>query len=124
MSSTAATESVLITAKIDAHEIINVAVFEITGVYLHTETDEDIIVVLEGVLDELTVKVDPSIYHKYVTLNSKSKSLLYVQIHKALYGLLRSALLFYQKLVRDLEVFGFKINPYDPCVANNIVNGS
>ena len=99
------------------------AVFEITGVYLHTDTDEEIIVVLEGVLDELTVKVDPSIYHKYVTLNSKSKSLLYVQIHKALYGLLRSALLFYQKFLRDLEVSGLELNPYDSCVANKMVHG-
>ena len=70
------------------------------------------------------VKVDPSFYHKYVTVNSKGNSLIYVKIHKALYRILRSALLFYQKLVRDLEVFGFKINPYDPCVANKIVNGS
>ena len=54
-----ATESVLIAAAIDAHERINVAVFNIPGVYLHTDTDEDIIVVLEGVLAELMVKVDP-----------------------------------------------------------------
>ena len=43
---------------------------------------------------------------------------------KALYGLLRSALLFYKKLSSDLENMGFEINPYDPCVANKMVNGS
>ena len=35
-----------------------------------------------------------------------------------------SALLFYRKLVGDLELYGFKINPYDPCVANMDINGS
>ncbi len=43
---------------------------------------------------------------------------------KAMYGLLRSALLFYKKLVADLESVGFKLNPYDPCVANKTINGT
>ena len=49
----------MITSTIDAHERINVAVFDITGAYLHMETDEDVTVVLEGVLSKLRVKVDP-----------------------------------------------------------------
>ena len=49
--------------------------------------------------------------------------MLYVKLTKALYGLLRSALLFYKKLRGDLEGLGFKINPYDPCVANKVING-
>jgi len=50
--------------------------------------------------------------------------MLYVRLSKALYGLLQSALLFYKKLRKELEDFGFEVNPYDPCVANKIVNGS
>lgn len=38
--------------------------------------------------------------------------------------MLRAALLFYRKLRADLEDMGFEVNPYDPCVANKIVNGS
>ncbi len=41
---------------------------------------------------------------------------------KALYGLLRSALLFYRKLVANLESDGFVLNPYDLCVGNKVVN--
>ncbi len=70
------------------------------------------------------VKVDPKLYRPFVITNSKGKSLLYVKMHKALYGLLRSALLFYKKLVSDLEGYGFEINPYDTCVANKMVNRS
>jgi hypothetical protein len=36
---------------------------------------------------------------------------------------LHSALLFYKKLLKDLEDRGFVVNPYDPCVANKTVNG-
>jgi len=49
--------------------------------------------------------------------------MLYVQMNKALYGLLKSALLFYKKLQKDLEGYGFVINPYDRCVANAMING-
>jgi len=44
-------------------------------------------------------------------------------MNKALYGLLQSASLFYKKLRKDLERYGFVINPYDPCVANAMING-
>jgi hypothetical protein len=47
-----------------------------------------------------------------------------VQLEKAVYGMMKSALLFYRKLVADLTFLGFTINPHDPCVANKIVDGS
>ena len=78
---------------------------------------------LDGILAELMVKVAPNLYHKYVTTNAKGKPVLYVQLEKAVYGMMKSALLFYQKLVADLLSLGFEINPYDPCVANKIING-
>ena len=41
----------------------------------------------------------------------------------ALYGVLKSALLFYKKLRADLESNGFGVNPYNPCVANKVIYG-
>ncbi len=49
--------------------------------------------------------------------------MLYIQLEKALYGMMKSALLFYQKLVTDLQSIGFILNPYDPCIANKMING-
>ena len=37
--------------------------------------------------------------------------------------MLKSAFLFYKKLRKDLELIGFMGNPYNPCVANCMVNG-
>ena len=45
---------------------------------------------------------------------------MYVFLHKALYVLLESALLFYKKLLKDLLAQVFTINPYNPCAANKI----
>ena len=36
--------------------------------------------------------------------------------------MLKSVLLFYTKLVSDLKAYDFKVNPYDPCVANGMMN--
>ena len=50
--------------------------------------------------------------------------MLYVLMSKALYGMLRAALLLYRKLRGDLEEIYFEVNPYVPCVANQHANGA
>ena len=49
--------------------------------------------------------------------------MLYIQLKKALYGTLQAALLFWQLLSKTLVEWGFKLNNYDPCVANKTING-
>ena len=68
---------------------------DLPGAFLHTLTDEKIIVLLSGELCELMVKVDPKLYRKFVTHDKKGKPNLYVELYKSVYGLLRSALLLY-----------------------------
>ena len=55
-------------------------------------------------------------------MGSKGKPILYFQIQKVLYGLLRTELLLYRKLVKDIEAYGLQINPYKLCVENKIIN--
>ena len=43
-------------------------------------------------------------------------------VKRVIYRCLKIALLFYKKLVEDLRNHGFKINLYDPFVANKMVN--
>jgi hypothetical protein len=54
----------------------------------------------------------------------RGKTVLYVELKKAMYGTLRAALLFWRKLTEKFKEWGFKINPYDWCVANKTVNGT
>jgi len=51
------------------------------------------------------------------------KKVLYVQILKALYGMIESALLWYEKYVTVLKEEGFVVNAVDKCVANKVING-
>jgi hypothetical protein len=118
------TESVFITAVMDAHKGRDVAYFDISGAFLHTGSDGDITTILKGRLAELMVQVAPNLYRIYITVEKKGMAILYVKMQKTMFGLLRSALLFYRKLVVDLENAGFKLNLHDPCFANKIINST
>ena len=59
-----------------------------------------------GTLAEMMVVADPALYCPFVSYET-GKAVLYVRLQKALYGYLKSALLFYDKLVVYLEAYGF-----------------
>merc|ERR1712197_170938 len=84
----------------------------------------EIIMVIRGQLDDLLVEIAPEVYGPVATKDKKGNTVIYVYLLKALYGLMEAALMFYQKLIKDLKKRGFKPNPYDPCVVNKEVNGS
>jgi hypothetical protein len=116
-------EYALITATIEALEGRDVAFVDVPGDFWSAGMDEEVIMVLRGWLAELMVTTSPNIYWKYITLDANNKPVLYVKLQNALYGCLMSALLFYLKLVADLEAKYFEINPHNPCVANKMIKG-
>jgi hypothetical protein len=125
-SPTVAKESVFITSVIAAYEKRKTGTYDIPGAYLNANcdaNDEPIVMVLKGRLAEMMVQVNPSLYRKYIAVDGNGTPVLYVRMEKAMYGLLKSALLFYRRLVGDLLENGFVLNPYDPCVANKMING-
>ena len=46
-----------------------------------------------------------------------------MQLMKALYGCINSALLWYKPFTGELMEMGFKLNPYDKCVASKMIDG-
>ena len=106
------------------HERRAIAILDIANAFLHATNNKKVLMLLQGKLAEMMVAVDPELYRKYVTYTSKGVPILYVRLSKALYGMLRAALLFYKRLRSDLENMGLVVNPYDPCVASRMVNGS
>ncbi len=90
---------------------------DIPGAFLHADNKDFVIMKMVGTLAKLMVKTNPKFYRQYVILE-KGTSVLYLQLQKSLYGMMKSALLFYRKLVSELQEMGFEINPYNPYVAN------
>ena len=122
MSTTVSLEAILITSCIDNAKERNVAVEDIPCSFLSTDMDDIIHMVLHGRLSELMAQLNPSIYQKYVRVENGQK-VLYVQLKNAMHRTLQDALIFYQKLLKDMDSKGFYLNLYDPCVVNKTVNG-
>ena len=65
----------------------------------------------------ITIKYGFSIVYE------KGKKVLYLEVLKSIYGMLKSYILSYIKLRKYLETDGFKFNPYEPCVDNKVIEG-
>ena len=76
---------------------------DITGYHLHTESDEEFIMILKGTLADILVNIYPNVYSKYVVLE-KGVKVLYVNLKEAQCGLLRNDLLVYLKLETELKI--------------------
>ncbi len=61
---TLSTDGVIITMAIDSHERRNVSIVDIPGTFLNTESDEFVLILLQGKLEELMVQLDPKLYKK------------------------------------------------------------
>ena len=126
-SPTVMTESIMITSVINAKQKRDVMTCDILNAFVQTEMDnaekgERVTMKIHGALVDILLEMDYEKYGPFVT-KENGKRILYVAMSKALYGMLDSAILFYRKFRRNLEENGYEVNPYDPCVANKMVNG-
>lgn len=121
-SPTVSTEAVFLTAIIDAMENREVAVVDVPGAFMQADMDEEVHVKFTGRMVDLLLEIDHEMYEPCVTYE-RGEKVMYVELLKALYGTLRAARLFWEKLSAKLQEWGFQLNPYDTCVANKQVCG-
>ena len=122
-SPTVSLEAIIGTLLIEVREGRDVAIFDVPGAYLHAEMpgDKKLLMVFRGEFVDIMCDVNEE-YKKYV-IYENGKKVLYVRILRAIYGCIESALLWYQLYAKTLKQMGFKLNPYDKCVANKMING-
>ena len=86
------------------------------------EKGDRIIMKIRGRLVNWLVEIAPITYRDHVVIKNGVK-VLYLEILRAIYGMLEAALLWYRKFWTDLEEIGFKFHDYDPCIAYKMVEG-
>jgi hypothetical protein len=123
-SPTLALESIMITGVIEAKEERDVVTCDIPSAFIQAlllkkdPGDDRVVMKITGVLIDMLVNINPELYGPAVVLE-KRKKVLYVEVLKAIYGMLEAALLWYKTFRKDLEDVRFVFNPYDPCVAKH-----
>jgi hypothetical protein len=123
---TVATEAVVLSCIIDAEEGRDVAVVDIPNVFVQTsvENEKDMAFIkICGVLVDFLVEIAQYVYKSYVSRDNKGMNQLLVQCQNVLYGTMVSSILYNRKFEKSLMEIGFIVNPYDPCVSNNIIEG-
>ena len=119
----------MLTAVIDAHEGRDVMTADVPKfIYSDTElprkdAEDRVIMNITGELVNILLNIHMDLYSGYVAYEN-GKKVLYVGGLRAIYGMLKAALLFDRKFRDDLEEHGFQFNQYDPCVANKMINGN
>lgn len=104
-----------------AQEERQVMIADIAGAYLNADMNDFVTMKFDGDMVDYMVEANPDLYAKYVSYE-KGKKVLYVQLLRALYGCIQSALLWYKMLTEHLIKLKYKLNPYDQCVANKIID--
>ena len=126
-SPTASQEGIMTTCVIDAHEERDMMSLDIPNAFIQTlmpevkDGEARVTMKITGLLVDYLIAIDAT-YRDYV-VTKNGKRVIYVVILRAIYGMLVASLLFYKKIRADFEDEGFIFNPYDPCIANKMVNG-
>jgi hypothetical protein len=106
---------------IDAKERCDVATADVEGAYLHADMEDFVLLKLVGKAVDIMCQVNPK-YEKFVVIEN-GKKVLYLQLLQALYSCVQTALLWYNLFTNTLVQLGFKLNPYNLCVANSQIKG-
>ena len=108
---------------IDVYEERDVVTCDVAGAFLHPDLPpgKRLFLVLRGQMVDIMCDVSPE-YKQHVMIQG-GKKILYVRVIRSIYGCIEAALLWYELYKDTLEKEGFKLNPYELCVANKEING-
>ena len=117
-SPTVSLESLILSLMIDAQEGRDVATADIAGAFLKGDMPDFVLITLMNEEVDIMCEADNE-YKKFITYEGKNK-VMYMQLSKALYGCMKSAIIWYNTFSTTLKDLGFRINPYDPCITNKL----
>jgi hypothetical protein len=120
-SPTVSLESLILSLMIDAHEGRDVATADVAGAFLKGDMPDFVLIKLLNEEVDIMCEADNE-YKKFITYEGSNK-VMYMQLSKALYGCMKSAIIWYNTFTTTLKDLGFRLNPYDPCIANKMING-
>ena len=96
------------------------SILDVGGIFLLSKLAEFILIKVDGEDLVSLSNFNPG-YKEYVAYEH-GKRVLYLKLRTALYGIIQSALLWYETYAICLKVNGFKLCKYDPCIVTKIID--
>jgi hypothetical protein len=108
----------------DAIEGRKIATCDIPGAFLQADwpADRDCYLKFEGAMVSMICDID-SKYKKKIVYGKNGRKYMYAKLTKAVYGTLLGAILFYEKLSKQLIDWGYEPDCYDRCTFNKMIDG-
>jgi hypothetical protein len=96
---------------VDAYKSRDVATADIAGAYLKAYMKDFVMMKFSGETVRILCEMNPK--HKPFVVMENGKEVLYIRLIKALYGCVKSALLWHELFSSTLKDMGFVLNPYE-----------
>ena len=80
------------------------------------------IIKTRGIWVDMPLDIAPDVYVSYVTTYRKGIKQLITQYMNVIYGNMGASILIYYKFCKTLKLNKSKMNTYDTCVTNRLVN--
>ncbi|MEM1009075.1 MAG: reverse transcriptase domain-containing protein, partial [Myxococcota bacterium] len=121
-SPTLSTEGLMLAMMQASREGRHIASAGVAGADLKTSMPDYVVMRFEGDMVDIILAADPSLGVGLIH-DKNGKRILLVVLNKALYGCVKSAMLWYNLFVLTLKDMGFVLNEADLCVANAMIEG-
>jgi hypothetical protein len=100
-------------------------VIDILNAFIQTRIEDEkdmVFIKIRGFFVDILLSIAPAVYKWYVSMDKKGNKQLLAQCQNAIYGIMVASLLYSRKFRKSLTGIGSEFNPYDPCVANKVIN--
>lgn len=109
LSPTISVKAVFLIVTIAAKKGCYSASVDIPCTFLQTNIHgETILVRFEGRMAEVLAMIDPNLYRPHIVVK---KPVLYMEMQRALYGIMQTAVKFWDQMVAELHSLGHELNP-------------
>ena len=122
------TDALILSIIIDVDERHDLGTADVAGAFLKAFMDDFVVMKFNGESVDMLCDMDPR--HTEFVVYKNGTKVLYVRLIKALvrlikalYGCVKSALLWYNLFHNNLIEMSFVLNPYDSCKANCMIGG-
>uniref|UniRef100_A0A7S2R3K7 Uncharacterized protein n=1 Tax=Eucampia antarctica TaxID=49252 RepID=A0A7S2R3K7_9STRA len=114
-------DALMVQMMINGHHKRDVATADEVGDFLEAFNDESVLLYITGDMIDIMIQENPSLAIG-TTTDKRGNRVLIMVVTCALYGCVKSSILWYDLFTNVLQKMIFELNPVESCIANAMIN--